>query len=174
LSTAALQRELDNLIKFYNGKAYKNLHKTGDFPVFGSGGLMGYTDDFMYNGEAILLPRKGTLTNIQYLEDRFRVVDTTYYAVVDKAKADTKFLWNYLKLISNHLMNLDSGSAVPSMTQQAYNEIPISLPDITAQRRIAAVLSCLDEKIALNNRINDNLPTPDHSSRVAKGSREEL
>jgi type I restriction enzyme S subunit len=146
--------KLGDLITIYNGKAHQSLTEKGNFPVFGSGGLMGYTHDFMYNGEAILLPRKGTLTNIQYLNEKFWVVDTTYYVVVNKEKADTKFLCNYLKMISNHLTNLDSGSAVPSMTQKAYQEIPLFLPPLAVQQGIARVLSLLDEKIELNRKIS--------------------
>jgi hypothetical protein len=44
-------------------KGYLERVKLGDLIKFYSGGLMSYTDDFMYKGEAILLPRKGTLTN---------------------------------------------------------------------------------------------------------------
>jgi len=147
--------KLGDIIKIYNGKAHQSLEEVGNFPVFGSGGLMGYTRDFIYNGEAILLPRKGTLSNIQYLNNKFWVVDTTYYAVVDKEKANTYFVWNYLKTLN--LANLNSGSAVPSMTQKAYQDIEISLPDLPTQTAIARILSSLDDKIELNNKINKEL-----------------
>jgi len=150
--------DLGSIIEIYNGRPYSTLREIGNFPVFGSGGLMGYTDDFMYTGEAILLPRKGTINNIQYLNSGFWVVDTTYFAVVNKTKADTKFLWNYLTLISKQIAeNLDSGSAVPSMTQKAYEQIKILLPNLSTQRAIARVLSQLDEKIELNRKINAEL-----------------
>ena len=147
--------KLGYILKIFNGKAHLSLEKVGDFPVFGSGGLMGYTNDFMYKGEAILLPRKGTLSNIQYLNEEFWVVDTTYYAVVDKKKANTYFVWNYLKVLN--LENLNSGSAVPSMTQSAYQEIEIILPNLQTQTAIANTLSSLDNKIELNNKINREL-----------------
>lgn len=158
MGTKASNIDLGTIIKIYNGKPYSALRETGKFPVYGSGGLMGFTDDFMYKGEAILLPRKGTLNNIQFLNSGFWVVDTTYFAVVNKAKADTNFLWNYLKLISRHISeNLNSGSAVPSMTQKTYEQIKILLPNLTTQRAIARVLSQLDEKIELNRKINAEL-----------------
>ncbi len=147
--------KLGEIIKIYNGKAHQSLEKVGTTPVFGSGGLMGYTNDLMYEGEAILLPRKGTLANIQYLNGKFWVVDTTYYAVVDKEKANTYFVWNYLKILN--LGNLNSGSAVPSMTQKAYQDIEINLPNLPTQTAIARVLSSLDNKIELNNKINKEL-----------------
>ena len=147
--------KLGDIVKIYNGKAHQSLKKVGITPVFGSGGLMGYTNDFIYEGEAILLPRKGTLSNIQYLNEKFWVVDTTYYAVVDKEKADTYFIWNYLKLLN--LENLNSGSAVPSMTQKAYQDIEINLPSLSTQSAIARILSSLDDKIELNNKINKEL-----------------
>jgi type I restriction enzyme S subunit len=147
--------KLGDIITIYNGKAHQSLEEVGNFPVFGSGGLMGYTHNFMYEGEAILLPRKGTLSNIQYLNKKFGVVDTTYYAVVDKEKANTYYVWNYLKILN--LENLNSGSAVPSMTQKAYQDIEVLLPDLSTQSVITRVLSSLDDKIELNNKINKEL-----------------
>ena len=111
---------------------------------------MRYVSEYLYDGEAVLLPRKGTLSNIQYAKGKFWTVDTTYYAIVNKDKADTHFLYYLL----NHLdlSGLDSGASIPSMTARTYYAIKIDLPDLTTQKRIANILSVYDDLIEANNR----------------------
>ena len=55
---------LKELIKIKNGKDYKTC-KLGSIPVYGTGGIINYVGEFLYNDESILLPRKGSLSNIR-------------------------------------------------------------------------------------------------------------
>ncbi len=146
--------KLRNLLQIKNGKDHKNLGK-GKIPVFGSGGIMRYVDRAIYNEESILLPRKGTLSNIQYVSQPFWTVDTIYYSVINRELVNTFFLYNYLKILD--LTRLNSGTGVPSMTFESYYDLTINLPDLDSQQKIASVLSALDAKIELNNRINTEL-----------------
>jgi type I restriction enzyme S subunit len=145
---------LSDLLDIKNGKDHKALID-GQIPVFGSGGLMRYVNKSIYDGESILLPRKGTLDNIQYTNKPFWTVDTLYYTIVNKEKANVYFLYNYLKRLD--LSKLNSGTGVPSMTFGAYNNIKVQIPDLNTQQKIASVLSALDDKIELNNKINAEL-----------------
>lgn len=146
--------KLKELLEIKNGRDYKHLSE-GNIPVFGSGGLMTSVNEALYQGESILLPRKGTLTNIQYVNKPFWTVDTIYYSIVDKDKAEPYFLYYYLKQLD--LSHLNSGTGVPSMTFGAYYDIPVKLPKLESQKKIAKVLSDLDTKIELNNKINGEL-----------------
>ena len=145
---------LSELLQIKNGRDYKHLSK-GPYPVFGSGGLMQYVDDYLYDKPSILLPRKGSLTNIQYADTPFWTVDTLYYTEVDNSKVDAYYLYYYLKLLD--LSNLDSGTGVPSMTFDSYYNIKVSLPSLTEQNRIAILLQKLDKTIAVKRQINDYL-----------------
>jgi type I restriction enzyme S subunit len=145
---------LRELVLIKNGRDHKELGE-GNIPVFGSGGLMRYADKAIYNEESILLPRKGTLSNIQYVNKPFWTVDTIYYTIVNKKLANAFFLFNYLKTLD--LSWLNSGTGVPSMTFDAYYDLEVFLPEISTQQKIASVLSALDSKIELNNRINAEL-----------------
>lgn len=140
---------LSDLIVIKNGRDHQAL-APGAYPVYGSGGVLRYVSEYLYDGEAILLPRKGTLSNIQYAKGKFWTVDTTYYAIVNKNKADTYFLYYLL----NHLdlSGLDSGASIPSMTARTYYSIKIALPDLTTQKYIASILSAYDDLIENNNR----------------------
>lgn len=144
---------VSDVINIFNGRDYSHLEK-GTYPLYGSGGLMSYISSYLYDGEAILLPRKGTLNNIMYVNEKFWTVDTMYYATV-KPEFSTYYIYAYLAQLD--LAHLDSGSALPSMTKTAYNNIKINLPDLKTQQFIAAVLSALDKKIALNKQINARL-----------------
>lgn len=147
---------LRDLIKIKNGKNYQDLSSDGTTPVYGTGGLMGYTSSKgLFNGKALLLPRKGSLTNIMYVNEEFWTVDTMYYAPVISPSADTYYLYNYLKLLD--LSRLDTGSGVPSMTFDSYYDIKLKLPDIQTQQNIAKIIQLLNDKVFVNNTINTEL-----------------
>ena len=145
---------LRQLLKIKNGRDHQTLND-GEIPVYGSGGIMRYVDTYLYDKESILLPRKGSLANIQYSSVPFWTVDTIYYTEIDESLVNPYFLYNYLKLLD--LSNLDSGTGVPSMTFDSYYNISVNLPDREIQNKIAEVLKNIDTKITLNQAINRNL-----------------
>ena len=146
--------KLSEILTIKNGRDYKNL-KNGLYPVYGSGGLMCTVDNYLYERPSVLLPRKGTLSNIQFADSPFWTVDTLYYTEIDTHLADPYYLYYYLKQLD--LTRLDSGTGVPSMTFDSYYNIKVNLPNIHEQRAVGQFLSVLDDKIQLNRRINDNL-----------------
>lgn len=146
--------KLKDLLTIKNGSDHKHI-SSGSIPIYGSGGIMRYGDTSIYDEESILLPRKGTLDNIQYVNKPFWTVDTAYYSIINKELTEPFYLYNYL--ISLDLTRLNSGTGVPSMTFSAYYGIEIKLPPLLTQRSIAKVLSDLDAKIELNNKINQEL-----------------
>ena len=146
--------KLSQLLEIKNGKDHKEL-PNGDYPVFGSGGVMRYVNEYLYDKPSILLPRKGSLNNIQYCDVPFWTVDTLYYTEVNEKLACPYYLYRYLHLLD--LSGLDTGTGVPSMTFDSYYNIKVILPEIEEQKRVASVLQNLDYKIALNRQINDNL-----------------
>ena len=145
---------LSDLVKIKNGKEHKML-SNGKYPVLGSGGIMRYVDKFLYDKPSVLLPRKGTLDNIQYCDMPFWTVDTLYYTEVNTNLANPYYLYRYLSLLD--LSNLDSGTGVPSMTFDNYYGLKIFLPNIEKQTKIAQILQTLDKKITINRQINQNL-----------------
>lgn len=145
---------LEELLQIKNGRDHKHL-QDGNIPIYGSGGIMRFGNQSIYENESILLPRKGTLSNIQFVNKPFWTVDTIYYTIINKAKVNPLYLYHFLKQLD--LSYLNSGTGVPSMTYGAYYSIKVKLPILTTQQKIASVLSALDSKIELNNRINAEL-----------------
>lgn len=146
--------KLGELIKIKNGKDHKDL-SDGIYPVYGSGGIMRYVDSYLYDKHSVLLPRKGSLDNIQYCDKPFWTVDTLYYTVVNEELACPYYLYRYLRLLD--LGQLDSGTGVPSMTFDSYYNIKVNLPKIEEQKKIASVLQNLDRQITLLRSTNTTL-----------------
>lgn len=146
--------KLSDLMQIKYGKDHKHL-ADGSYPLYGSGGIMRYVEKPLYEEESILIPRKGTLSNLFYLNEPFWSVDTMFYSQINKELALPKYLYYTLKTFD--LASLNVGSAVPSLTTQVLNEVLVSVPDIDTQTAIAEILSSLDDKIELNNKINQEL-----------------
>ena len=122
--------KLSDVLEIKYGKDHKKLSE-GNIPVYGSGGVMRYVDSFLYDEESILIPRKGTLTNLFYVDEPFWTVDTIFWSKINTAKVSGKFLFSFLKTID--LSNLNVGSAVPSLTTKVLNEVKIATPTIDEQ-----------------------------------------
>ena len=146
--------KLGDLVSIKYGKDHKSL-SDGVFPVFGSGGLMRKVDSYIYDKPSLLIPRKGTLNNIIYTEEKFWTVDTMFWTKVDELKTSAKFLYYYLKDFNFNAFNV--GSAVPSLTVPVLNDIDIKLPSTDKQSDIVGILSSLDAKIETNNKLNEKL-----------------
>lgn len=145
-------KELGEIVTIKNGKTYKHL-STGNIPVYGSGGIMCYVDQYVYNKPTVLIPRKGSLENIFYLDKPFWNVDTIYYTEIRDNIIMPKFLYHYL--ITQHLEKLNLAGGVPSLTQKVLNKVLIPIPPLAEQQRIVSIL---DKFEALTTSISEGLP----------------
>ncbi len=123
--------KLGELIDIKYGKSYFHL-KEGEIPLYGSGGLMGKVDKAIYNKPSVLIPRKGTLSNIMFVNIPFWCVDTMFYSIF---KNDLNGYYSYYILKQLDFDALNQGSAVPSMTTVFLNDIKVLLPEIEILRR---------------------------------------
>src|SRR5699024_8583107 len=101
----------------------------------------------------VLIPRKGSITNIFYIEEPFWNVDTIYYTEIITDIITPKFFYYYMKTLD--LMKLDTGSGRPSLTKTILNQIKIPIPPIEEQERIVSILDKFD---TLVNSISEGLP----------------
>ena len=149
-----IETTLGKIIKIKYGKDHQHLAE-GKYPLYGSGGIMRYVENFLYTSESILIPRKGTLTNLFYVNKPFWSVDTIFYTEIDSDEVIPKFL--FYKLSTINLAGLNVGSAVPSLTTKVLNPLELEIPPLPEQKAIADVLSSLDEKIELLQEENKTL-----------------
>lgn len=143
---------LDSFAKIKNGKTYKDFG-AGNIPVYGSGGIMTYVDRFAYDKPTVLIPRKGSLGNLFYLEEPFWNVDTIFYTEIDEEQVIPKFLYYFLR--TAHLEDLNTAGGVPSLTQKVLNKVLIPVPSLEEQQRIVDILDRFD---ALTSSLSEGLP----------------
>ena len=113
---------LEYFLTIKNGRDHKHLAE-GLYPVYGSGGEMRRVNENLYRGESVLMPRKGTLNNIMYVDEAFWTVDTMFYSEM-KIPHCAKYIFFAIKDIDFTRWN--SGTGVPSMTASTlYNLLMI-------------------------------------------------
>ena len=145
-------KNLSEVLKIKNGKDYKALG-TGDIPVYGTGGIMTYTSKFAYDKPSVLIPRKGSLNKLYYVEEPFWNVDTIFYTEINEDVAIPKYVFYCLE--NEHLEELNTAGGVPSLTQAVLNKVKIYIPSLDEQREI---VSTLDKLYSLVNSNSEGLP----------------
>lgn len=128
-------------ITINNGCDYKHVQVEEDgYPVIGSGGQFAWASQYMYDGEVVLLGRKGTIDKPLYYKGKFWTVDTMFYGI-PKKNANCKYLLYQAKNIP--LERYATATALPSMTQTDLNNNAICMPPLKEQ---AAIANYLDKK----------------------------
>lgn len=145
--------KLEEVLEIKYGKDHKHL-EDGLIPVYGSGGIMRYANKALYEHESILIPRKGTLSNLFYINKPFWSVDTMFYTKI-KNKTYGKFLFLLLKTMNLASMNV--GSAVPSLTTQVLNNIEIILPSDATIEKFDDIVTPMFTTIESNEQENQTL-----------------
>ena len=130
-------KKLKVFLVIKNGSDYKSFG-AGDYPVYGSGGIMAYIDRYAYDKPSVLIPRKGSIEKLYYVEEPFWNVDTIFYTEIDTTKAIPKYV--YYCLQKKHLKEYNTAGGVPSLTQKVLNDIEIPLPPLEIQREIVRIL----------------------------------
>lgn len=128
---------LSDLITVRYGKDHKKL-SDGVYPVYGSGGIMRYVEKPLYEKESVLIPRKGTLNNVMYVNEPFWSVDTMFFTEM-KLPNVVKFVFHFVK--SKDLASLNAGSAVPSMTTDILNAMELAIPDADAFTKFETIVA---------------------------------
>lgn len=149
-----LRYKLGEVAKIRYGKDHKKLDD-GNIPVYGSGGIMRYVDTALYDKKSVLIPRKGSLGNLFFVNKPFWTVDTLFYTEIDENILMPEFLFYKLKMFKLASMNV--GSAVPSLTTAILNALELDIPSFEVQSQIVNILKAFDVRISLNKQINHHL-----------------
>ena len=139
----------------YGKNQKKVLSDDGIIPIYGTGGLMGYATEFLYDKPSVLIGRKGTIGKVKYVEHPFWTVDTLFYTIINTDIVLPKYLYYVMSLID--LNNYNEGTTIPSLRTETLNRLVFSIPSIEDQEKVLSCILPIDEKIELNDRINKNL-----------------
>lgn len=145
--------KLADLIAVKYGKDHKKL-EDGAYPVYGSGGIMRYVEHPLYSGESVLIPRKGTLNNVMYVNGAFWSVDTMFYTEMLQPNL-AKFIYHFVK--GKDLASLNAGSAVPSMTTNILNAMQLYIPDDGTLQRFEQLVAPMYTAMQENEKQSSNL-----------------
>lgn len=144
-------KKIKAFAKINNGLDYKAVIAEEGYPVYGSGGQFAYANTYLYDGEAVLLGRKGTIDKPLYINDKFWTVDTMFYSVCNN-KVSTKFFY-YCCCSIIPFQYYSTSTALPSMTQSDILNHKVTFPSLKEQYQIADYLdkqtAKIDQAIAL-------------------------
>lgn len=135
-----------------NGKKRPSIK--GEYPVFGGNGIIDYANEYNHN-RSVIIGRVGAYCGCVFDSKTKCWVSDNAISAQPKDNCDFSFL--YYLLVYKKLNNHQIGGAQPLLTQDLIGRIQISLPPLPLQRRISAILSSLDDKIACNQKICRNL-----------------
>ena len=144
---AWVQGHLSDLITVKYGKDHKKL-ADGSYPVYGSGGIMRYVERPLYDKESVLIPRKGTLNNVMYVNQPFWSVDTMFYTEMRLPNV-AKFVYHFVK--AKNLASMNAGSAVPSMTTDILNAMEVVIPSTSALAEFESLVDPMYRAMQENN-----------------------
>lgn len=147
---------LKELISVNYGKDHKKVPDDGNIPVYGSGGLMRKCNKSLFSGEAVLIPRKGSLNNIMYVDETFWTVDTMFYATM-KQPHTAVFVYLFVKAFDMYSMNI--GAAVPSMTTKILDAMDVVIPDKETLEKFDKYAKVYFNKIKTLQGQNEQLKT---------------
>ncbi len=126
----------------------------GKYPIMGSNGIIGYHNEYTTKAPSVTIGRSGNIGNAFLIKEDFWAHNTTLYAK-EFHDSDPYFVYYLVKNLKFNRFN--SGSAVPSLNRNFIHPIPLNAPDLPEQKAIAAVLTCLDDKIELLRQQNQTL-----------------
>jgi type I restriction enzyme S subunit len=129
--------QLRHFVDIENGTDHKHVEQDEGFPVYGSGGVFAYASDFLYNGESVLLGRKGTINKPLYVNGPFWTVDTMYWT---RIRPNTSGRYAYYAATTFPFDLYATNTALPSMTKGVLNGHVMARPPLPEQTAIGEFL----------------------------------
>lgn len=146
------KRKIGELLTIKHGKSQKAVEdENGQYPILATGGQIGWANNYIFDKPSVLIGRKGTINQPQYMDEPFWTVDTLFYSDIFQGNV-AKFVFYRFCLIN--WMRHNEASGVPSLNAKTIEGIEIDVPDYKEQQEISDLLSDLDKEVdALEQRL---------------------
>jgi type I restriction enzyme S subunit len=144
---------LGEIVDVLYGKDHKKI-PCGAIPIFGSGGVMRYGATAIFDKPSVLIPRKGSIGNVMYVDEPFWTVDTMFYTRFKLPNME-KIL--YYQLCDYNLASMSTGAAVPSMTTAILNSLEIEVPSDDLREKFDLAVEPMFEQKRLLKKQNTAL-----------------
>lgn len=143
--------KFSDILTIINGRNQSKVEDpNGRYPIYGSGGIMGYANDYLCEAETIIIGRKGSINKPIFVEEPFWNVDTAFGLVADSGKILPKYLFYFCVYFDFEKLN--TTVTIPSLTKTNLLGIEIELPPLDEQERVVRQLSKIDDLIFLRKQ----------------------
>lgn len=176
-------RKWEDILTIVSGKNQKNVETdNGQYPIYGSGGIIGRANAFLCEAGTTIVGRKGTINSPIYVSERFWNVDTAF-GIVPGPELLPKFLYYFCRHFN--FKDLDKSTTIPSLAKRDLLAIKMVVPPLPEQERIVArieeLFSELDKAVETLNTTKQQLAvyrqavlafhlTPKDNWRICKAS----
>lgn len=148
----------DDILEIKNGRNQKNVENpNGKYPIYGSGGIMGYADDYICEADTVIIGRKGSINNPIYVEEPFWNVDTAFGLSAKREILMPRYLYYFCQYFDFERLN--KAVTIPSLTKSDLLKIELKLPTIETQKKIVDRLIKVEQIIQLKKRELQKLDT---------------
>ena len=148
----------DDVLEIKNGRNQKNVENpNGKYPIYGSGGIMGYADDYICEADTVIIGRKGSINNPIYVEEPFWNVDTAFGLSAKREILMPRYLYYFCQYFDFERLN--KAVTIPSLTKSDLLKIELKLPTIETQKKIVDRLIKVEQIIQLKKRKLQKLDT---------------
>lgn len=139
-----LLKKWKDVLNIVNGRNQKNVeNENGKFPIYGSGGIMSYADDWLTKENSIIIGRKGNINNPIYVREKFWNVDTAFGLEPDTNLINADYLFRFCRIFNFEILN--KAVTIPSLTKRDLLEIDIPVPPIELQNKFANYVLKIEE-----------------------------
>lgn len=146
-----MRKRFEEVLDIINGKNQKKVENpNGVYPIYGSGGVMGYADDYLCEANTVVIGRKGSINNPIYVEEPFWNVDTAFGLVARENVLLPKYL--YFFCVYYDFDKLNTTVTIPSLTKTNLLRIEIDVPSIDEQKKTVDELDSIAELIQLQKK----------------------
>ena len=136
----------DDVLIIKNGKNQRAVENPdGKYPIYGSGGIMGYADDYICEADTVIVGRKGSINNPIFVEEPFWNVDTAFGLVAKREVLLPRYLYYFCR--NYDFERLNKAVTIPSLTKSDLLKIEITLPSLEIQEKIVNKLLKIEEVI---------------------------
>ena len=134
----------NEILTIRNGKNQKNVEdKNGQFPIYGSGGIIGYAKDWIVKKNSVIIGRKGNINKPILVRENFWNVDTAFGLEPTLEKINSEYLFYFCQLYNFEKLN--KAVTIPSLTKSDLLDISLPLPPLTLQNEFADFVAQVDK-----------------------------
>ena len=146
-----MMARFSDVLTIINGKNQSKVENpNGKYPIYGSGGIMGYADDYICEAQTVIIGRKGNINKPIFVETPFWNVDTAFGLCAQKDILHPKYLYYFCEHFDFEKLN--TTVTIPSLTKANLLDIEIDVPSMECQKGIVSRLDKIETIIMLRKQ----------------------